>query len=139
MFQWCLDSVTGKRDELHIFLLFVIISAWHYHIFSILSHVITERASYSIFLMGGVGTFLNMSLELKREASLQEGVYWRNGVSYFLQNWLANELKQEFRTWGWKERQGHMAEGLATFRAAVRMRLNKLETEPMSYGVVIVS
>lgn len=31
-------------------------------------------ASYSIFLMGGVGAFLNMFLELRREASLQEGV-----------------------------------------------------------------
>lgn len=89
--------------------------------------------------MEGVETFLNIFLELRREASLLEGVYTRPEVSYFFQIRLAEQPEQEFRTWGWEERQGHMAEGLATFRAAVKVRLNKLEIEPMSYGVVIVS
>lgn len=32
-----------------------------------------------------------------------------------------------------------MVEGLATFRTAVRDRLNKLQIEAMSYGVLVVS
>lgn len=34
---------------------------------------------------------------------------------------------------------GHMVEGLVTFQTAVRDRLNKLQIEVMSYGVLVVS
>lgn len=38
-----------------------------------------------------------------------------------------------------EETGGHMVEGLVTFRTAVRDRLNKLQIEAMSYGVLVVS
>lgn len=46
---------------------------------------------------------------------------------------------QDMRVLEREETGGHMVEGLATFRTAVRDRLNKLHIEAMSYGVLVVS
>ncbi len=46
---------------------------------------------------------------------------------------------QDMRVREREETGGHMVEGLATFQTAVRDRLNKLQIEAMSYGVLVVS